>query len=518
MNIKNTMLKMTTVIAVVFSFVACEDDFETVGGNIIGEPGFNAELYDEAEISAYTNTLAPVQTNNLPVNLLGHFTDPVFGDQVASIYTQLSLGATSPEFGTDPVLDSVVLNIPYFSTELENDADGNAQYKIDSLYGEGPIKLSVLESSFFLNNFDPETNFEQAQKYYSDLGTQIEENLTGAVLYVNESFEPSAEEIVEITSTDTTRTGPALRIKLDNAFFQTKILNKEGSDVLASQNSFRNYLRGIYLKAEKIGADGSMVIFNMAQANAGITMYYTVKEADVDDIDEDEDKDELVDTPKSFKLSFGSSKVNTFEQNTPQFPESSNLYLKGGKGSMAVIELFSGLDSNDDGISDELEFLRENNWLINEANLEFYVNNELASGLNQPERVLIYDLNTNAVLVDYVFNTPGTPNPLNSPANNNHLVPLKTDENGNGVVYKVRITKHVNNILNNDVDNPKLGLVVTQNVNILSNSAVKQTEESVVKRVPAGSVITPEATVLYGPDAEDDAKRLKLKIYYTESK
>ena len=509
MNIKNTMLKITTVIAVVFSLVACEDDFETVGGNIIGEPGFNADLY-EAEISANTKTLSPVQTNKLPVSLLGYYTDPVFGDQVASIYTQLSLSATNPEFGNEPTLDSVILDIPYFSTKLESDGSGNAQYKIDSLYGDSPIKLSVLESDYFLNDFDPETNFEQAQKYYSDLGAEIEENLTGAVLYENENFKPSAEEVVEITPTDTLITGPRLRIKLNSAFFQSKILDKEGSPELSSQSDFRNYLRGIYIKAEKVGADGSLVIFDMAKADAGITMYYTAQEENANN--------EVEDTPKSFKLSFGSSKVNTFEQPIPDLTATSDLYLKGGKGSMAVIELFSGVDSNDDGISDELDFLRENNWLINEANLEFYVNKEMTSGLNEPERVFIYDLTTNSILADYVFSNPGTANPLNSLANNNHLVPLKKDENGKGVVYKVRITKHVNNILNNGADNPKLGLVVTQNVNILSNSAVKQAEGTDIKRVPVGSVITPKATVLYGPEAEDDSKRLKLKIYYTESK
>lgn len=518
MNIKNTMLKMTTVFAVVFSFVACEDDFETVGGNIIGEPGFSTNLYEDAEVSAYTQTLTAVQTNNLPVNLLGTYSDPVFGDQVASIYTQLSLSSVNPEFGTEPVLDSVVLKIPYFSTELEDDANGVAQYEIDSLYGSGSFKLSVLESNYYLNSFDPETNFEQAQKYYSNLGPQIEENLTGEILYVNENFKPSAEEVVERNPTDTTKAGPALRIKLDNNFFQTKILNKEGSNELSNQNSFRNYLRGLYLKVEKTGDDNALVLFNMGQADAGIIMYYTVQEADVNDIDEDDDTSELVATPKSFKLSFGSSKVNTFNQETPEFSDASNLYLKGGEGSMAVIELFSGVDSDDDGVSDELEYLRENNWLINEANLEFHVNDAMTSGVRQPERVFIYDLETNKVLGDYIFVDPGKANPLNSIANYGHLVPLEKDENGNGGVYKVRITGHIHDILNNGGDNPKLGLVVTQNVNILSNSAVVNPEGADVTRVPVGSVITPEATVLYGPDAEDDAKRLKLKIYYTKSK
>lgn len=518
MNIKNTMLKMTTVIAVVFSFVACEDDFETVGGNVIGEPGFNASLYDEAELSTTNIDLSPVQTNNLPLNLLGVFTDPVFGDQAASIVTQVSLSATNPKFGNEPVIDSVILNIPYLSTQIGVDENGGAQYKIDSLYGENPIKLSVLESNYFLNSFDPETNFEQNQKYYSNLGAKIESNLTGVVLYENENFEPSSREVVEFENNDTLRYAPRMRLKLNTGLFQSKILNKEGDSELSSQENFRNFFRGIYLKAEKVGSDGSMVMLNLAQTEAVITLYYTTQEPDTGDVDGDDNTTELIDTPKSFKLSLGPARVNTFAQESPDFSGSDNLYLKGGEGNMAVIELFSGPDSDSDGVSDELEFLRDNNWLINEANLEFSVNRSLASDLHEPEHVYLYNLRDNIMLADYVFERSNQPNSMASLANNKHLVPLKTDDNGNGLSYKVRITRHINNILNNDSTNVKLGLVVTQNVNLINNSTVLDSEGAAVKKVPVGSVITPEATVLYGPNEADNEKRLKLNIYYTESK
>ena len=81
----------------------------------------------------------------------------------------------------------------------------------------------------------------------------------------------------------------------------------------------------------------------------------------------------------------------------------------------------------------------------------------------------------------------------------------------------MRLTNHINNVINKDSTNVKLGVVVSQNVSLTTNSDLLQ-KNQVVKRVPAASVITPEATVLYGPNAEDDAKRLKLNIYYTEPK
>ena len=517
------MLKITTVIAVVFSFVACEDDFENIGTEVIGQPGFNADLYDDAVISARTNDLAPVQTNNLPVHLLGVYDNQVFGKQTASILSQLALSSANPTFGEQPVLDSVVLNIPLYSTELENTENGAVQYELDSIYGSAPFKLSITETNFYLNNFDPNTDFERAQKYYSNLGSQVEENLTSNELYLKEDFKFSAEEVVEIDKNpeaveDTVRYAPRMRLKLNTNFFQKKILDKQGSAELASESNFKNYLRSIYIKAEQTGNSGSMALLNLSADGAGITLYYRAKVQDTDDSDEDGDTSEIIEKNRLFRLNFGPTKVNTFDQEVPQFDDKDNLYLKGGEGSMAIIELFNGPDADGDGVSDELEFLRDNNWLVNEANLEFYVNRDMMSGLNEPERVYIYNLDQNRLLFDYTLDKIGELNEPTSTVNRTHLVPLERDADGNGIKYKIRLTRHINNILSKDSTNVRLGLVVTQNVNLVNNSAVLQTEGADVTTVPVGSVVTPEATVLYGPNAENEEKRLKLKIYYTEQK
>lgn len=514
------MLKITTVVAVVFSFIACEDDFETIGSGVIGEPGFNAALYDEAEISARTFTPEAVQTNNLQLNLLGVYSDPLFGTQEANILSSVILTTPNPDFGTEPVLDSVVLSIPYFSREVIE--EGETEYKLDSIYGSGPIKLSVIESKFFLNNLDPETDFQQSQKYYSNMEPRILNN-SGALLYENENFTPSAQSLTEYApgnngEIDTLTLAPALRVKLNKDFFQNKILDNQGSSDLLNFNNFRDYFRGVYLKADQVGDNGSMMLLNVQQENSGITLYYRTNVPDSRDEDEDDDLEELVEVRRSYKLNFGNSRVNTFNQEMPDFNDDENLFLKGGEGSMAVIELFSGPDTDNDGVSDELEFLRENNWLINEANLVFHVNRNYMTGLREPERVYLYDLDNRRVLVDYVLDSQGQMNNPSSVSNNRHLVPLERDENGNGIKYRVRITGHINEILNNEAANVRLGLVVSQNVNLISMSSVLPGEEVEVTGVPVSSIITPLGTVLYGPDAEDDDKRLKLNIYYTEPK
>src|SRR5690606_21725448 len=297
------------------------------------------------------------------VHLLGYYNSQVFGGQTASILTQLSLLQNDPSFGDAPVIDSVVLKLPYFVTELEPEEDGSKVYELDSVIGTQPIKLSVLESGFFLNEYDPESGFQKAQRYYSDMHPQVVNNLTGKLLYENESFVPSEKEIVEFAlndenEEDTIYSPPAMRIKLSNQFFQEKILDQQGSSHLAAASDFRNYFRGIYIQAESVNNNGNMMMLNLANSEAGVTIYYTSEKVDATDSDDDGDTTEIIRMTNTFKFGFGPAEVNTFQQETPDF-EDDNIYLKGGEGSMAVIELFSGPDADANGVPDELDLVRE---------------------------------------------------------------------------------------------------------------------------------------------------------------
>ncbi|HSP41164.1 MAG TPA: DUF4270 domain-containing protein, partial [Gillisia sp.] len=377
------------------------------------------------------------------------------------------------------------------------------------------FKLSILRSGFYLNDFDPEANFENRQRYFSDQQEVIENNLIGAPLYVNESFAPSARkvsyrQINDAGDYDTVSVSPRMRIHLPVAFFQENIVDKAGSAELSNNNNFKNYIRGLYFKAEAVNQDGSMMLVDFGSSNAGIMIYYshTVEDAGEESIQE-----------HTYRLSFGENTMNTFSQEFPanitqEIAESNsstgatNLFLKGGAGSMAVIKLFED--------EAELEEIRSNDWLINEANLTFYVNQERVPGGNtEPSRIFLYNLDDNTLLGDYGNDgTAGTEDPNNSVLT--HLPALVRGEDGKGIYYKLRITEHIRRVLNGDLENVRLGLVVTQNVNIVSNSAVRPVSDG-VSRVPAGSVITPKGTVLHGNLSPNVEKRLKFNIIYTET-
>ncbi|MBQ0740967.1 DUF4270 family protein, partial [Aquimarina celericrescens] len=82
-----------------------------------------------------------------------HYSDPVYGMSETKLLTQLSLTQTNPNFGSNPVIDSVVMTLPFYSRQIEED-----EYELDSVYGNGSFKLNVYQSNQFLRDLDPGQN------------------------------------------------------------------------------------------------------------------------------------------------------------------------------------------------------------------------------------------------------------------------------------------------------------------------------------------------------------------------
>ncbi|MDN3595657.1 DUF4270 domain-containing protein [Zunongwangia endophytica] len=527
MNLYRRILKIATVPVVIFLLASCDEDFSNVGGEVIGNPsGVEVREYD---INAYTVDLKSIESNrNFLVGvspnqithyprLLGVYNHPVFGQKLASVLSQVSISQTSPQFPDGAILDSVVLNMPYYSRETRN-ADGDSEYTLDSIYGSGAFKLSIYESNYFLSDYDPDQNFEKRQKYYSDQQDVFEQFLNDDPIYVNENFTPSANRIRIIRpngegENDTVYNAPSLRVKLDKEFFQQKIFDKEGSQELSSQSNFKDYFRGLFLKAEPVGNSGSMILFNFA-SSSGVKMYYSYEEETTDDEDQTVD----VKVIDSLGLNFTGNRVNTFKGEYPQQVQedianrSDNLYIDGGEGTIGVVELFNDV---------ELEDLRAENLIINEANLELYLKSDEMGGAEEPSRIYLYDIDNNSVLVDYNINQSD----VNQNAFNSRLIfssKPETDEETGVTKYTLRLTQHIFNLIENDSSNVRLGIAVTSNINQAGNIAAKEstpvlTGDNKLDVVPAASAITPEGAVFYGSEASNEDRRFKLRIYYTDA-
>jgi hypothetical protein len=575
----NFLFKSFISLFIIFLVISCDKDINQIGTGIIGDDhyGMNAANFN---VTAYNQNLGPVQTNNLSTNQFGYYNSPVFGKTTASFVSQLSLASENPTFYA-PVIDSVYLYVPYFSTLVSTDSDtGDSSYTLDSLKGSGNIKLSVYESTKFLESLDPSTGFQQAQKYYSNQQPDFDANNGGFKLNndnknvdpkittvdysQNNEFTFSNSQIkfyknnadgTPGTSVVSERKAPGMFINLDKDFFKNKILQAPAGK-LFNNNVFKNYFRGLYFKVESAASSPNQGTLAMMNFTSGVvTIVY-------------HDKVSTTDTAapirKLLALNLSGNSVNLLN-NENTFPGYAtpnpttgdrNLFIKGGNGSMAVIDLFDktdvkGYDINGNlvnapnGVSDQLDDLRnpangQQKWLINEANLTFFINKNAMTNAIEPNRIYLYDLKNNRPLVDFYSDYT-----TNSIFKYNRLIygGILSDGTGKivnakvserGTYYKVNITNHIRNLIKfggvgvtKDSTNVRLGLVVTENINnalnyYLNSSFSSGTGSNLFqsKYIPMMSVANPLGTVLYGSNIPvgdpDYDKRLKLQIYYTK--
>lgn len=413
------------------------------------------------------------------------------------------------------------------------------KYVLDSIFGDRSTAFTVKveESKFYLRDLDPNTNFEQSQEYFSnkefspefigDLVHEGQETIRDTEILFFDEDDSETEDIDESNNVIKT-IAPGIWITLDNtAFFQEKILDKEGSNELLTNENFKEYLRGLHITISD--ADDIFMLLNLSGANVTITYEY---DAVVDGVTEKVEKDFVlslisggnIDLTTGGLTAKAGNAVNTFinEDYSAEIMEALNstdnaekIYLKGGSGSYAEIKLFS----EDETVSSSIiAQLKSNNWVINEASLVFYVDRETldAAGVEEePLRLYLFDKETNIPLynttTDYSLQTGSS---LDSYLFYDGILKKESDK---GIEYKIRITDYINNLLIRDAENVSLGLSVTSDIRIVSVGAAMLDSEEV--RLPVMSTINPFGTVLYGSNVagSDTDKQLKLEISYTKA-
>jgi hypothetical protein len=598
------MKKKIAVLFLVFStvLISCDQDFNTIGADLVGDEHFDFDTH-EVGLKAYSIRTNEVQSNNLPINPIGIYKNPFFGETKANFVTQLSLASPQPKFGTSVQVEKVTLYVPYFSSVKTVNSDGSKEYTLDSIFGadkESKIKLSVYENGYFLNSFDSNTGFQTNQRYHTDgssnsgaidfdnlkrgndgsgnsvqNGTRLNDSPN---LAENDQFFFNKEEIVTYkTKFNTTtlvqeyvdandivladqnnvslrivkeRLSPGIYLTLNKEFFKKKILDASASS-LFNNNNFRQYFKGLFFKTEQVvGEEGAMAMLNFN--NAKLNLFYS--SVDVGAIAG------TAATSKTFVMTLGTNVGGnsvslqdysysgaydaglTTSATNPTFGSDSNLFLKGGKGSVVYMDVFGDADvlgkdglpftnpstgQPGNGIPDELDVLRLKGWLINDAYLEFYIDQTAMGGANQveAERLYLFDATNQRPLIDYFFDTSNNSNPKRNKLSFGGLI--KRDAvTKKGIKYKIRITQHINNLINssnvNVNKNVKLGLCITesiaQTVNFYYKTPVSFPFGPNIPYFPVSSIMSQEGVVLHGtnPASANADKKLKLTIHYTK--
>ena len=416
---------------------------------------------------------------------------------------------------------------------------------IDSIYGnrETPFKLKVQRSTFFLRDLDPNSNFQEAQEYYSNqrfspdfvsnslLADGAESN---EVLIDDFEIEIPRQDDPETTDVDESelfnKVNPGIRVELDSAFFENNILKKEGGLELLSQANFNEFFRGMHLSIIPELGDNHYLLLDLRRATISVT--YEYDSVDTNGTPSDREDDEVVTKESTFIMNLlrgdntgnvTGNAVNTFIkddlpaeiENSLDAPENaSRIYLRGAGSTFAELNLFDRVNGRV-----AINEMKANKWVINEASLVFYVDQatlEAAGGSIEPPRLYLYNAETNTPLFDARLDQLDQTNSLASFPLYDGV--LEKDSNDKGVKYSVSITSHINNLIVRDSTNATLGLTITPDIR--STGAVNaMLANNVEKDLPVISTISPLGTVLFGSEdvSGNEGLKLKLEIAYTEA-
>lgn len=570
---KRNFFKITVALAVVFTTLSCDKDFNSVGSDIIGDDHFDLEKYEVENLLAYSKATGAVQSNNLPINALGVYENPVFGTTTASFVTQLELTKNyeNPEktLGTNftfKATDSVYLYVPYFSkgTGETDEATNLKVFKLDSIYGDRTTSfdLKIYENGYYLSDFSDSENFSNNQKHYSDEANNFDVNI-GALLNTssdgsqNTGFKFSNQEIALYKSklledgtyvfvdkegvtlsnqSDLTvrvvkeKMNPGMWIALDKNVIKDRILEASLTGKLYNNNVFKEYFKGLYFKTQQT-ASGAGALSQLDFSKGYVVVQYHSDIASTDS----EGVVTVKNEKRILKLNLAGNTVNLINHSKSAAYQSAltasnpavgdeKIYIKGSDGSVAFIDLFGAAPG---GVSLELQNLRDNKWLINDAFLVFYVDKTTMSNplTSEPSRILLFDATNNKSLIDYVIDGSSSSNAKFNKINFGGLVEREQVDNGRAVKYTLRISNHIRNIINGTDaatnKNVRLGLCITENINLNTNAFIKTPialSSDPLKLVPTANVLSPLGTVLYGNNVApaDEDKKLKLQIFYTK--
>ena len=256
---------------------SCEPDPDQLGSQFF-ENGAEAAQKSYPLIAYTVNNNDTIRTDGsrLQSATLGAFYEPQFGLQKSSFVTQIRLSSTNPDFGTNAVLDSAVLVLkPTYAadsvttTTLEDyvfpDGDVAAKKVVNTYpvtkYGKAkrPLNIKVEEVTEFLGANDQQIGSNRNVATGEVLGTQV---FDGSISSVKVTKDTDNSVLFERT--------PSIRVPLDNAFFQDKIINKSKSPELADVASFIRYIKGI--KVSVTENDG--YIFNFDPNTVEINLYF----------------------------------------------------------------------------------------------------------------------------------------------------------------------------------------------------------------------------------------------------
>jgi hypothetical protein len=514
--------------------VACERDLEDIAVDLAGQRPFGVgdSIF---ELVAYNISLDSNRTDNndpdnRPLALFGLHRNNDFGRLRSKIVSQVYLPTLfSVNFGDNPVVDEVVVELPYFYRDegeqaaidpdtgfpiLDDDGDTLKvpNFRLDSVYGNRDVEFQarIFELGTFLNSLDPEDPTQLA-KYYSNRDFEVRDLLhegnfkvdrNDTVYYVERRFLDGDESTVDdIDTIKLDPVSPSIKFRLDKQFFQERFLDHDDQSDFNNNDNFTRYFRGLYIDA--LGIDGAHM--NLTLSPATMTIYYSndviSDEPDGEDLNGNGipgETDVVITVKQSLTFPFGGVNTSVYDRdysgsllqsyliNPDSVQGEPSLFVQGASGSEAVIELFS---------EESLEEMRNKDWLINEANLVVYVDGDQDE---VPNQLFLYKYDYDSYVDDVYDGRFGA---------DQFGGELEYDSDGNPELYRFRITGYITEVLRSTGEGTLSKLALRNYV----SSDQFDFQDTIV---PDWNWI-PKGVVLHGNRPVSNEKRMVMEIFYS---
>ena len=232
------------VLLVILIISACKKDPYEVGVDLLpATDTLNLKQSDTASLIAYSEIQDSIRTDKTSTFLLGSILDPVFGSSTASGYSQFRFAKESYDFGDNPVLDSVVLALQYYG-----------------IYGDSNTYQTV-------RVYEISQTLDAEKSYYSNQSAGFY-----PTMLASKTFRPAIHDSVRVYGV---KTAPHLRINLNqySNYFGNKIISTPAS-ILADNNSFVEYMKGLYIETAKVNYSGALIQFKPVAPYSKIIVYY----------------------------------------------------------------------------------------------------------------------------------------------------------------------------------------------------------------------------------------------------
>jgi hypothetical protein len=241
--LKNRFLFYCFYVVLGITAISCTKDPDLIGLDLL-PPGdrLNIDFIDTSTIIAYTIREDSLRTDELTLNLLGSYTDPVFGTTTASFYTQYHLSKNNVKFETNAVADSMVLSIAY-----------------KGFYGDSTASKTI-------RVYEMADTISYDSTYYSNHVIPFAPELIGEATFV--------PNFKEADSVDGDYNSPHMRVMLSQAFMD-RIISADSS-TLANNENFKKVFKGLYITAEQSNTPGtgSILYLNLLDAVSRLKLYY----------------------------------------------------------------------------------------------------------------------------------------------------------------------------------------------------------------------------------------------------